>query len=221
MHAPISDYQQEQWEALSLIMRQLEALDASQRTLLLSGIGPYLEFRQHVDQFLATHFAAHCTQSCFENRLSACCSKDGIITFWADGVINALVAGEERVEALRQALVRPFSPHKCTYLGPDGCRWQVRPLMCAMFLCDPVQEKVFGADRGAERRWRELVDAAKGFRWPDRPVLFDWLETYFIDLGCRSSLMYINTSPGLMRIKRMALERHRPKFDVLRFPNPS
>jgi hypothetical protein len=204
-HCQMNDYQQEQWDALSLIMDRMRALTAPQRALLVSGITPYLEFRQQVDQFLAAHFATHCTQSCFENGLSACCSKDGIITFWADGVINALVADDTRMETLRQALVHPFLPHKCTYLGPEGCRWQVSPLMCAMFLCDPVQEKVFAVDPGVEGQWRELVNTAKGYRWPDRPVLFDWLEIYFMDLGCRSPLMYINTSPGLMRIKRLAL----------------
>jgi len=208
----MNDYQQEQWDALSLIMSQVGAPNASQKGLLTSGIAPYLDFRHQVDQFLAAHFATHCTQSCFENGLSACCSKDGIITFWADAVINALVADEKQIGTLRQALVHPFLPHKCIYLGPEGCRWQVRPLMCAMFLCDPVQEKVFAADRALEERWRELVTTAKGYRWPDRPVLFDWLEIYFMDLGCRSPLMYINTSPGLMRIKRLALKAQGKPF---------
>ncbi len=201
----MNDYQKEQWDALSLIMRQTGTLKASQRALLLSRIAPYLEFRQQVDRFSATHFASLCTRSCFESHLSACCSKDGIITFWADGVINALVSPDPHLEELLQALVRPYSKLKCTYLGPFGCLWKVRPLMCAMFLCDAVEKKVFTADRAAEDRWRDLVNTAKNFRWPDRPVLFDWLETYFMDLGCHSPLMYINTSPGLLRVKRSAL----------------
>jgi hypothetical protein len=44
----------------------------------------------------------------------------------------------------------------------------------------------------------------KSFRWPDRPVLFDQLEQVFMAVGCRSPLMYINTSPGLLRIKQKA-----------------
>lgn len=202
----MNDYQQEQWDALMLITRQMRSLTAPQKERLMNRIAPYLEFRRGVDRFLDAHFAIHCTRNCFEDRSSACCSKDGIITFWADGVINALVADEMQFQDLLQALVRPFSPHKCTYLGPDGCRWRVRPLMCAMFLCDEVQERVFVTDRGARDRWGELLVTAKSFRWPDQPVLFDWLEIFFMDLGCRSPLMYINSSPGLMRIKRMAAE---------------
>lgn len=77
--------------------------------------------------------------------------------------------------------------------------------MCAMFLCDDVQEKVFKIDNnGLDKHWQALVNDAKGFRWPDKPVLFDWLETYFMARGAHSSLMYINTTPGLMRIKQTA-----------------
>jgi hypothetical protein len=201
----MNDYQKEQWDALSLIMIQIGSLDGSRRHFLETRIAAYLAFRQRADQFLRSHFADHCTRSCFENRLSACCSKDGIITFWADAVVNALVSSDSRMEDLFQALARPSYAHKCTYLGPDGCRWQVRPLMCAMFLCDAVQGRVFGADPSAEARWDSMVKEAKSFRWPDRPVLFDWLETYFMELGCRSPLMYINTSPGLLRVKKAAL----------------
>lgn len=198
----MNDYQREQWDALSLIMSRISLLDPTQRGGLQQRIAPYLDFRQRVDRFLSTHFGAHCTQSCFSNHLSACCSKDGIITFWADGVINALAASAAQMEDLFQALQKPHHPRKCTYLGPAGCRWQVRPLMCAMFLCDPVQTRVFEGHKDTEADWAALQQEAKGYRWPDRPVLFDWLETYFMDMGCRSPLMYINHSPGLLRIKR-------------------
>ncbi len=78
--------------------------------------------------------------------------------------------------------------------------------MCAMFLCDQVQQEVFPGERACEKRWDELKHRAQAFRWPDRPVvLFDRLETIFMERGCRSSLMYINTSPGLLRIKRQAM----------------
>ncbi|CAB1071247.1 hypothetical protein D1AOALGA4SA_1164 [Olavius algarvensis Delta 1 endosymbiont] len=42
------------------------------------------------------------------------------------------------------------------------------------------------------------------FTWPDRPVLFDDLESYFLKTGCRSPLMYLHNSPGLLRIKQKA-----------------
>ena len=44
----------------------------------------------------------------------------------------------------------------------------------------------------------------KSFKWPDRPVLFDDLEKLFLDLGCHSTLMHLNLSPGLLRIKKRA-----------------
>jgi hypothetical protein len=44
----------------------------------------------------------------------------------------------------------------------------------------------------------------KKYKWPDRPVLFDHLEKVFLDMGYRSSLMHLNLSPGLLRVKRAA-----------------
>ena len=35
-------------------------------------------------------------------------------------------------------------------------------------------------------------------------MLFDDIEEWFLAAGYRSPLMYINTSPGLLRIKRRA-----------------
>ena len=52
--------------------------------------------------------------------------------------------------------------------------------------------------------WEELLRVRKRFTWPDRPVLFDHLEKVFLDLGYRSTLMHLNLSPGLLRIKRNA-----------------
>jgi hypothetical protein len=41
----------------------------------------YCAYRQEVDAFLKTHLAGVCTQKCYQSRVSACCSKEGIITF--------------------------------------------------------------------------------------------------------------------------------------------
>ncbi len=201
----MNDYQQEQFEALFIVKDQLSKLTRAQIDRLKRQITPYLDFRSKVDQFLNTYFSSHCTQSCYENRRSACCSKDGIVTFWADVVINALCSTEAQLCDLEQALAQPTYDHKCTYLGRNGCRWQVRPLMCAMFLCDQVKDAVFPElDATTKQDWNAFFETAKSFRWPDKPVLFDSLETYFMALGVRSSLMYINTSPGLLRIKQRA-----------------
>jgi hypothetical protein len=73
-----------------------------------------------------------------------------------------------------------------------------------MFLCDPVQEQVFAADPSLRGQWDQLLQAAKGYRWPDRPVLFDRLEQIFIEAGCQSPIMYLHNSPGLIRVKKRA-----------------
>lgn len=201
----MNDYQQQQWDALQLAQEALQALDDVERRDLESDLGEYLRFRGQVDLFLDTHFGTHCTAGCYENQRSACCSKDGIITFWADVVINLLRSDAGGIAEMERALSDPTYTHKCTYLGRSGCRWAVRPLGCTMFLCDEAKTAVFEDETGElQRQWEMMNEQAKAFRWPDRPVLFDRLETLFMERGCRSPLMYINTSPGLMRIKKQA-----------------
>ncbi|MEJ2659777.1 MAG: hypothetical protein P8Z73_03490, partial [Desulfobacteraceae bacterium] len=126
------------------------------------------------------------------------------ITFWADVVINVAEADKHQIDDLFTAIENPLFAQKCIYLGENGCRWQVRPLGCALFLCDKVQEAVLARSPDLHRQWEAYRSTAKTFRWPDRPVLFDHLEQVFLDAGCRSPLMYINTSPGLLHIKQQA-----------------
>jgi hypothetical protein len=197
-------YQREQHEALTQVRDHLGGLGHERGKGLQGAIAAYLHFRRAVDLFLKIHFEAVCTTACYQDRRSACCSKDGIITFFADHVVNALVGGTDRLEAMEGCLQRDNATSKCVYLTPKGCCWTVRPLVCAMFLCDRAQETVFGSTPEAASRWEQLQGAAKRFRWPDRPVLFDALELAFIDAGHRSPLMYLNFSPGLMRVKQQA-----------------
>jgi hypothetical protein len=193
-------YQAEQLDALNQITNRIELL----RSLQDEAIRPYLSFRRQLDEFSKRHFAAFCNRACFESRTSACCSKDGIITFWADVVINVAEADKHQIDDLFTAIENPLFAQKCIYLGENGCRWQVRPLGCALFLCDKVQEAVLARSPDLHRQWEAYRSTAKTFRWPDRPVLFDHLEQVFLDAGCRSPLMYINTSPGLLHIKQQA-----------------
>ena len=72
-----------------------------------------------------------------------------------------------------------------------------------MFLCDAAENQVFGAHRKAARQWDQFKERKQRFTWPDRTVLFDELEQFFIDAGCNSPLMYLHNSPGLLRVKRM------------------
>jgi hypothetical protein len=200
----MNDYQQEQLDALMIARQGLSRLDAPARQQIDNAIRDYLAFRQAVDGFLQLHFSAVCNRTCYRSRTSACCSKDGIITFFADTVVNALVAAPRQVERLAQALRRNNAGHRCIYLGSHGCLWTVRPVVCAMFLCDRAMRTVFAATPQAEPEWDALRRREKAFKWPDRPVLFDHLEQVFIDMGLRSTLMHLHLSPGLLRIKRQA-----------------
>jgi hypothetical protein len=193
-------YQAEQLDALNQIVNHMGRM----ASIHDDAIRSYLSFRRELDEFSERHFTPFCTQACFESRASACCSKDGIITFWADVVINAAIADKHQIDDLFAAIENPLFADKCIYLDENGCRWRVRPLGCALFLCDQIQDDVLAQRPDLHRRWEAYLEAGKKFRWPDRPVLFDDLEQVFMAAGCRSPLMYINTSPGLLRIKQQA-----------------
>ena len=200
----INEYQQEQLDALKMVRHGLFRLGDAGRRELVQAVEPYLRFRQSVDRFLTRYFNAVCTRTCYRDRTSACCSKDGIITFFADSVVNALHATPAQLDRLERVLGRVNPGHRCVYLGRDGCMWTIRPVVCAMFLCDRAMNAVFGADPKAEKTWESMRRQEKTFKWPDRPVLFDHLEKVFLDQGYRSSLMHLNLSPGLLHVKKKA-----------------
>ncbi len=200
----MSTYQGEQLAALQMVRGHLQAISASEKQFLTDLTAEYRAYRQDVNMFLKKHLARICTQKCYQSRLSACCSKDGIITFFADVVINALVASPAQIQSLAKILQTPHRGHKCIYLGPDGCRWQLKPIVCEMFICEPAQKQVFDVMPAARRQWEALKQLQKCFTWPDQPVIFDLIEAHFIEAGFASPLMYLHNSPGLLRVKRRA-----------------
>jgi Fe-S-cluster containining protein len=200
----MNDYQFEQLEALALVRMHLKALPRGEKDKLRALCAEYLEFRSRVDRFLAMYFGSVCDQTCYRSRLSACCSREGIVTFFADVVLNQLFGAEDQIDALAHVLRRENDGFKCVYLGRDGCRWKIKPIVCQMFLCEPARAKVFRQHPAAESEWADLERQRKRFTWPDRPVLFDSIEKYFLALGCSSALMYLHQSPGLLRVKRKA-----------------
>jgi hypothetical protein len=200
----MSEYQVEQLAALALVRMHLAARPYSEKDQLRTMAADYLEFRQNVDMFLGAHFGSVCCTTCYRSRLSACCSREGIITFFADLVINLLFSEEAEIDALAEVLRTQNSGFKCVYLGSDGCLWRVKPINCQMFLCEPAKFEVFAKKPEIAAEWREFERQRQLFTWPDRPVLFDRVEKYFIAAGCSSSLMYFHSSPGLLRVKRQA-----------------
>lgn len=203
----MNDYQAEQREALKTVIARLEALSGAERRELRGSLADYLDFRRRTERFLAGHFGRICNRKCYESRLSACCPKDGIITFFADVVINALLSEEPEIASLLRVLETRHSGYKCVYLGKTGCLWRVKPIVCEMFLCDTAKTEVFASAPGCEAQWNSLLAEKQAFTWPDRPVLFDALERRFIDLGCDSTLMYLHKSPGLLMVKKKALQK--------------
>ncbi len=200
----MDDYQNEQLLALSQTMDYLYALSGTEFGELKAEIAHYLEFRNRVEQFLSSHCSHYCTRSCYTRKTSACCSKNGIITFWADVLVNACASEMDQLSALSASIRTPTFDQKCIFLDTLGCRWQVRPLVCAMFLCDPVEKEVMANNVEVRTQWRVLNTQAKSFRWPDRPVLFDTLEKRCMAAGIQSPLMYLNNSPGLLHVKKKA-----------------
>ncbi len=199
-----SPYQKEQIETLTQVYRHIRELPPSEKEKLAVACDGYLAFRSRVDGFLSRYFSEVCTRKCYKSRLSACCSYEGIVTFFADVVINALLSEDQEIETLLTVLETSEQRSKCVYLGPEGCLWRVKPIVCEMFLCDHATDTVFSEHLEYGQIWEELKRLRKGFAWPDRPVLFDDLERYFMDAGCISPLMYLHNSPGLLQVKRSA-----------------
>jgi hypothetical protein len=201
---PMNDYQREQYETLAGVQHHLKRLGPGVRSKLERQVAEYLEFRTRVQQFLSQHFSAICTQACYQNQRSACCSRDGIITFFADVVINVLTSGRAEIEALRSLIKKPQSNLKCIYLTENGCTWRIKPIVCEMFLCKASMVRVFEKTPQAKQQWETLQQEKMRFTWPDQPVLFDWIESCFMDAGYTSPLMYLHKSPGLLRVKQTA-----------------
>ena len=200
----MTPYNKEQSEAIFMVKDHLAALSESEKDRLKSECREYLLFREDVGEFLDENFSSICTKKCYDNRLSACCSKEGIITFFSDVVINILYSEEHEIIKLLEAVENGNRGFKCVYLSESGCLWRIKPIVCEMFLCDQSQSEVFDDKTFAREKWEHFRKLEKKFKWPDRPVLFDYLESYFIKAGFKSSLMYFHNSPGLMRIKKLA-----------------
>lgn len=196
----MNEYQVEQLEALRTVRRHPDA--AAGQPSIKTEIERYLAFRDRTAGFHQAHFEPFCAEKCYFSNASACCSKDGIIVFFADVVINALASSAAELDLLEQAIANPVSPGKCIFLTRSGCLWRIKPIVCEMFVCRAAKTTAFENDPRAAEQWKEFEKERKSFTWPDRPVLFEHLERLFIDIGAESTLMHIHNSPGLLRIKK-------------------
>ncbi len=200
----INEYHIEHMEAFRIIGELSDVSGIISSESLDGLVDGYIDFRNAVDRFLAGYFGDVCTERCFRNNLSACCSREGIIAFFADVAINVMQSPQSEIDAVMAALARPNHGSKCVYLGENGCLWRVQPIVCRMFLCDSAKDAVFSKDKTAEKIWSELKIRERFYKWPDHPTLFDAVESAYIKNGFDSSLMYFHKSPGLVMVKRRA-----------------
>jgi hypothetical protein len=117
-----------------------------------------------------------------------------------------MMSSDDEIKRLLRVVSIPNRGLKCVYLGKMGCLWRMKPIVCEMFLCEYARNSVFDNDPNARKQWKQLRRREKRYTWPNRPVLFDDLEAYFIRAGYASNLMYFHNSPGLLRVKGLAMK---------------
>ena len=200
----MQQYHREQYESLLMIRNYFDACSIQTVQKFKTKISDYLTFRKEVDHFMVSNFDRLCTQNCYEEKVSACCNREGVITFFADLVINMLVSEKRQLDLMLARLQKENTGYKCVYLNKSGCIWRLKPIVCEMFVCESAKKIVFKEKPHARVTWEKLKLQEKSFKWPDKPVLFDDIETFFLNSGYSSPLMYFHNSPGLLRIKQLA-----------------
>ena len=200
----MSAYNEEQLYTLKMVSATISAMNSMEMERLKTKARDYLSFREEVAAFSSAHLADLCKKKCYDTGISACCTREGIITYFADVVINVLFSTKDRLDLLEKALVAPSQSTQCVYLSPAGCLWTIKPIVCEMFFCDWLMEAAHTATPAIRDRIADLKARQKNYTWPDKPVIFDRIEAIFMGKGLTSPLMYFHTSPGLMRIKKKA-----------------
>jgi hypothetical protein len=198
----LSPYTSQHLETLAVLTRQLKELEAAESEKLRGMLGPYLAYREETAHFFRDHLIGGCRRRCLAKNSSGGCGRAGVNVLFSDIVVVHHTAAAEKVDDLGRALEGDRGGKNCAYLGREGCHWAMKPIACEMFLCDELKEEIFAADDGLRREWEQLRAREKEFTKPDRPVLFDDLERFFIEKGVENPLMYFHHSPGLLRLKR-------------------
>ena len=197
----MSEYNQQQKDAILMVRQYLSSLPNSELRWLKQRIKSYLQFRKVVNSFQDEHFADICSKKCFTSRTSACCGREGIITFFADVVINVLLSTSKEIDTLLETLEGDTGGFNCVYLNECGCLWRCKPIVCEMFLCNHAKNLVLAENESLASQWQGFRRRERMYTWPTRPVLFDELEVLFLNGGFDSPLMYLHKSPGLLRLK--------------------
>lgn len=199
----VSDYNKDQLEALQMVKTFIKSISPPEYSAVKNMMKPYLDFRSKVSDFQNENLSKICTEKCFSKGESACCNKEGIATFFSDFVVNVFCSDPAGLKTIEKRLLEKGS-NKCVYLAENGCLWHYKPIICEMFLCDHAKTHLILKGGSVLKRWNRLRKEEKCFTWPDKPVLFDELETLFIKKGFDSPLMYFHKSPGLLKVKSRA-----------------
>ena len=197
----MSEYNQQQKDAILMVRQYLSHLPPAKLHWLKQRIKSYMQFRKAVHSFQERHFSDICSKKCFTSRTSACCGREGIITFFADVVINVLLSTNGQIDTLLETLEGDTGGFNCVYLNENGCLWLWKPIVCEMFLCDAAKNSVLAKSESLVSKWAGLRRRERRYTWPTRSVLFDELEGFFLNGGFDSPLMYLHKSPGLLRLK--------------------
>ncbi len=200
----MEEYNRQQYAAQNIIIDFLSGKFENEAGLLKEAAIKYLDFRKRAEVFQEKYFFETCNTKCYENKMCACCTKDGIITYFADVALNGMGSGVKEIEGLLEILENPPGTSKCVYLGENGCTWRLKPIVCEMFLCNYAMNKVFEENPDAKLQWEALELERKDYTWPDKQVLFDDVEAIFIGLGYNAEIMYMHNSPGLLMVKKKA-----------------
>ncbi len=204
MENMISRYNSEQIETIGMVVEHLSCVSEKENESLKKMCDEYLGFRKQLSEYFLKYVADTCIKKCFDNQRSACCTKEGVIIFFADIFINLLYSDKKETDDLLFALNSLDQGRRCVYLGERGCLWKIKPVICEMFLCNTAKKEIFQKHADASLLWMALKKREKDFKWPDKPVLFDRIEEYFINKGFSSSLMFMHTSPGLIKVKKLS-----------------
>ncbi len=206
----IGKYNSLHLQSVKTTFQALRSLKISELEELKKLIAPYIKFREDLKEFTKTYFLEFCREKCFKTSKSLCCGYESIIVFFADEVINYLFGNPKDFEIIIEKLSIPNNTNHCVYLGENGCLWTVRPISCAMFFCEEAKNWVFSSfSEEPLKKWNYLQKMEKTFTWPDKPILFDELEEYFIKRGVWTSHMYFHKSPGLLKIKQERWQKNR------------
>ncbi len=198
---PASEYNRDQLNSLIIVRDFINNQPTSTVEHIKEISIPYINYRAGVKTFHDKYLSDICTVKCFEENKSACCNREGIATFFADLVINAVYTDEPELDRMKKVLSREMTGNKCVYLTEKGCLWKYKPIVCEMFLCDHAKKALKEKGEPLHKKWNDLRQEERKYTWPDKPVLFDEIEKIFIAEKFESPLMYFHKSPGLLKIK--------------------